>query len=364
MKPPSNLEFADEMRSSAMNARTCVIFGGTGCIGTHLAKHLLQDAQVERVVLADIRALRNDPYVEPLLPAMKSQHGVPARLEYVFCDVRQPVPSEELPEQADLVINLAAVHREPGHHPSEYYETNLPGAEHVCAYAARAGCRQIIFTSSISPYGSSDAARTEDSLPIPETAYGGSKLVAEKIHTAWLHALPDRRLIVLRPGIVFGPGEHANMARLARSLARRQFVYMGNRETRKAGVYVKELCHVMEFALDHQQKTGESFLLWNVSMDPPPRLEDYVNAICASAGFARPRFSVPRAALVGASYPVAGIARLLRIHTSISPVRMKKISRPTDIEPLRLREADYRFRYTIEQAMADWKNDAPEDFVS
>lgn len=347
-----------------MNARTCVIFGGTGFVGTHIARHLLEKPEVERIVLVDIRPLRNEPHLTPLVRAMERGTAGRARVAYVRCDVRQPIEAAELPEHTDLIFNLAAVHREPGHQPSEYYETNLPGAEHVCAYAARTGCRQIVFTSSISPYGSSEAMRNEDSLPVPETAYGGSKLVAEKIHVSWQQSQPDRRLVVLRPGIVFGPGEHANMSRLVRSLSRGQFVYMGNRETRKAGVYVKELCHVMEFALEYQEKTRQPILLWNVSLDPPPKLENYVDAICSTARFAPPRLSVPRIVLVAASYPVAGIAQLLGVHTSISPIRMKKLSRPTDIEPLRLREAGYRFRYTMEQAMEDWKKDAPEDFVS
>ena len=47
-----------------MNLRTCVIFGGTGCIGTHIAKHLLEHTQVERIYLADIRPLRNENHVK------------------------------------------------------------------------------------------------------------------------------------------------------------------------------------------------------------------------------------------------------------------------------------------------------------
>ncbi|MHB8303832.1 MAG: NAD-dependent epimerase/dehydratase family protein [Acidobacteriaceae bacterium] len=342
---------------SHIPARTCVIFGGTGCIGTHVAKYLLEHTQIERIYLADIRPPRQDGYAKPLL--FGTQRG---RVVYVRCDVREPMDSTELPQHTDLIVNLAAVHREPGHGPNEYYQTNLPGAEHVCAYAARAGCRQIVFTSSISPYGSSDKIRNEDSLPNPETAYGGSKLAAEKIHAAWQHANANRKLIVLRPGIVFGPGEHANMARLARSLARGYFVYTGNRDTRKAGVYVKELCHVLQFALDHQEKTREPMLLWNVSMDPPPTLGQFVDAICNVTGYRRPKLSLPRGLLVAASYPIAAMAHIFGIRQSISPVRMRKLTQPTHIEPLRLRAAGYRFRYTLEQAMADWKQDAPEDF--
>lgn len=345
-----------------MSLGTCVIFGGTGCIGTHIAKHMLEHTGVERIYLADIRPPRNEDHVKPLLRWMESRDGALPRVVYVPCDVRLPLDAASLPQQADLIINLAAVHREPGHAPNEYYETNLPGAEHICAYATRAGCSRVVFTSSIAPYGSSDAARNEDSIPVPETAYGISKLAAEKIHIAWQHAHPNRRLIILRPGVVFGPGEHANVARLVRSLARGYFVYMGNRSTRKAGIYVKELCHVVQFALEHQDKTAEPVLLWNVSMDPPPTLEEFVNAICASTEYRPPRWSLPRNLLVAASYPIAGIAQLFGIHTAVNPVRMRKLSQSTYIEPLRLRQAGYRFQYTLQQAMMDWKQDAPEDF--
>jgi hypothetical protein len=138
---------------------------------------------------------------------------------------------------------------------------------------------------------------------------------------------------------------------------------MGNRATRKAGVYVKELCGVLQFALEHQDRTGEPVLLWNVSMDPPPTLEDFVNAICGATNYRHPRCSVPRNLLVAASYPVAGVAQLFGIHTSVNPVRMRKLSQSTYIEPLRLREAGYRFQYTLQEAMMDWKQDAPEDFL-
>ena len=42
-------------------------------------------------------------------------------------------------------------------------------------------------------------------------SYGTSKLVAEKIHDAWQLAGKGRRLIVVRPGVVFGAEEHGNM---------------------------------------------------------------------------------------------------------------------------------------------------------
>ena len=71
-----------------MKARTCVIFGGTGCIGTHIAKHLLEYTQMECIYLADIRPLRKESYVKQFLLCNESLNGVQARVVYVPCDVR------------------------------------------------------------------------------------------------------------------------------------------------------------------------------------------------------------------------------------------------------------------------------------
>jgi GlcNAc-P-P-Und epimerase len=336
----------------------CIIFGGTGFIGTHLTQYLLRKGLADKIYLADLNPPRTAAY------AREFQEGLASgKVVYVHCDVRQPIPIGELPGQGELIFNLAAIHREPGHEEHEYYETNLPGATNVCDYATRIGCNRIVFTSSISPYGPSEEPKTEASEPAPETPYGITKLAAEKIHREWQLADPSRRLLIMRPGVVFGPGEGGNVTRLIRSLVRRYFVYMGNRQTRKAGGYVKELCHVIEYALDHQAASGEAVLIVNFTMDPPATLERFVEAICTSAGLQRNPWSVPRSALMGMSYPIEAIARVLHIRQPINPVRVRKLFRSTNIEPGWLRAQHYDYHYTLEQAITDWKKDFPEEFA-
>jgi nucleoside-diphosphate-sugar epimerase len=220
----------------------------------------------------------------------------------------------------------------------------------------------MVFTSSISPYGPSEALKDENSLPVPETPYGSSKLAAEKIHMAWQAANHDRRLLILRPGVVFGAGESGNVTRLIRSVVRGYFVYIGNRATRKAGGYVKELCFVLQFGLEHQDRANEAVTLLNFSMDPLPRLENFVEAIRSVGGIRRAPFSVPRFAILGASYPIAGIASAFGIKQPISPVRVRKLFRSTSIDPKRLRELDYQWRFTLKGAFEDWRRDLPSDF--
>lgn len=134
-------------------------------------------------------------------------------VNYIRCDVRKPIDVEIETTKDDVVFNLAAVHRTPGHKDIEYFETNIRGAENVTAWVESKGIKKMIFTSSIAPYGAAEALKKETTLPTPNTPYGISKLVAEKIHETWKEK-NQGQLIIVRPGIVYGKGEHGNMTRL------------------------------------------------------------------------------------------------------------------------------------------------------
>jgi len=343
---------------SEQSFQRCVLFGGTGFIGTHFATHLLSSGRVEQVWLADVR---------PTLPstwprALQAGHQQ-GRVHCLTLDVRQPIAHPDLPREAELVVNLAAVHREPGHEPYEYFATNLPGADNVCAWAEQVQCQTMIFTSSIAPYGPTEEHKDESSLPVPISAYGASKLAAEKIHLGWQRAEQHhRKLIIVRPGVVFGPGEGGNVTRMIRAVLGRYFFYMGNRQTRKAGGYVKELCHALTWVMDWQNRMGKDVSLFNFSMDPAPTVEEYVNTIFCVAKVQHFIPSVPYVLLLGASYPIEALSRPLGLHQPISPVRIRKLVRSNNIDPRFLREQGYPYQYTLERALADWLQDRPEEW--
>jgi nucleoside-diphosphate-sugar epimerase len=334
-----------------------IIFGGTGFIGTHLTQYLLQKELASHIILVDIQPPRNEAYTRVLQAGLEN-----GSVKFVSWDVRHAIPESLIAFRPGLIFNLAAIHREPGHEPKEYYETNLKGAENVCAFASDAGCDRLVFTSSISPYGPSEESKNENSLPVPETAYGGSKLAAEKIHLGWNKAAPGRRLLILRPGVVFGPGEGGNVTRLVRSLIAGYFVYVGNRHTRKSGGYVKELCRVMEFGLDRLSTSGAGSLILNFSLDPAPALEDYVQAICRTAAIKRSPLSIPRSLLMGVSHVAQFGAVFTGRQIAINPTRVRKLFRSTNIDPSCLREFGYVWKFTLDAAFQDWKRDMPSDF--
>lgn len=147
-----------------------------------------------------------------------------------------------------------------------------------------------------------------------------------------------------------------------RSLVKGYFVYLGNRKTVKAAGYVKELCLVAIFSLDMLRAAERASLLINFTMDPPPSVEAMVDAILKVIGTTRRPLNVPPSLLIGLSYPLLAVERVLRIKFPINVVRVRKLIRSNNIWPMELKSLGYKYKYTMESSFRDWKHDVPEDF--
>jgi len=277
-------------------------------------------------------------------------------------DVRKALKSPKLPKKIDLIINLAAIHREPGHNANEYFETNIQGAENVCKLAESVKCNRIIFTSSISPYGIENKLKDEDTIPCPNTPYGSSKLTAEKIHISWQNRdIKNRVLTIARPGVVFGKGEGGNMTRLVKLIHKNFFFYMGNKYKRKAGIYVKELVNQILWVHDKQVKNKlPKITLFNATVWPNPSISDYVNSVKKVSGIIRFVPSVPYWLLMAFGFIFEFLFKVIGKQNPFSPVRLRKLVRPNLVKPSFLLKNKYKPLYTLRSALEDWKNEDPE----
>jgi nucleoside-diphosphate-sugar epimerase len=97
------------------------------------------------------------------------------------CDIRDVVVADLA--GFDAVVHLAAISNDPiGHlNPNATFAVNSMGAVHVAAMAKHAGVPRFLFASSCSLYGAAgDAPVTENAELQPLTAYGESKVLAER----------------------------------------------------------------------------------------------------------------------------------------------------------------------------------------
>ena len=319
-----------------MKNKNVIIVGGSGFIGKHLFSKLSKE---NNILIIDLK-----------IDNLENQFKI---------DIREKIKNLKEFSNIDLIINLAAIHKEPGHKENEYFETNIKGAENVCEFAESIGCKNIIFTSSISPYGIEDKLKDESTIPQPVTPYGSSKLQAEKIHIDWQKKdMANRILTIVRPGVVFGKWENANMYRLVKLVHKRFFFYMGNRNTAKASIYVKELVDQIIWVNDKQNKNElEKNVLFNATMWPNPTIQEYVKITCKVSNISRLIPTVPYTFLLFLGYIFEYFFKLIGKNNLFSPVRLRKLVRSNLIKPSFLIKNEYKFRYSLETAFEDWKKE-------
>ncbi|MDO4354889.1 MAG: NAD(P)-dependent oxidoreductase [Clostridia bacterium] len=317
-----------------------IIFGGSGFIGTHLI-HLLKKERPEvNIYCLDIVM----PGEEGVVPGIvEKNEGV----KYERVDVRKPIEWDVNTTAEDVVFNLAAVHRTPGHADNEYFETNIRGAENVTAWCEKKGIKKMLFTSSIAPYGAAEELKRESTLPTPNTPYGISKLVAEKIHEKW-EEKNNGQLVIVRPGIVYGKGEHGNMTRLYSGIKKHYFFYT-RKDTIKACIYVKELVRFFMWTLENG-KTG----VWNCTFEPAYSIEQICETMKKATGMNGFIPTVPGKLLMGVAAVVGPIGgKVVGIH----PARVKKLMISTNINGDKLKNSGYEWKYTLEDSFRDWFED-------
>ncbi len=329
-----------------------IITGGTGFIGTHLTnllRELHPDAKIYNLDI--VKPGTPNPVVKNYKPAVRD--GETLQSEYVECDIRKPIENMPFtPTSDDIIFNFAAVHRTPGHEDHEYFETNIRGAENVVAFAERHGIRHIVFTSSIAPYGPSEELKKEDTLPTPNSAYGISKLVAEKIHEGWQNGdTANRKLTIVRPGVVFGKGENGNFTRLYWAIKGHKFAYPGRKDTIKACVYVKELVRFIMYCVDHQEAGTQ---LYNCTFHPAYTREQIVNTMKQVTDLTQSVPYIPNSLIK----PVAAIIGACGAPMGICPARVRKLQISTNISGEKMSRSGYKFHWTLPEAIADWYSDS------
>lgn len=211
-----------DIQAKASTFGHTAVIGGAGFIGRCLVARLAERGLVSVVDLV----APSDPDIVHKIADVRDLPGLLAAIG----------------DGVDTIVNLAAVHRDDVRPVSLYDEVNVDGARVACEAARKLGVRTIVFTSSVAVYGFSDRETGEDSAIAPFNDYGRTKAEAERVYREWQAEDPDRRrLVILRPTVVFGEGNRGNVYALMREIARRRFVMVGDGQNRKSIAYVDNL---------------------------------------------------------------------------------------------------------------------------
>lgn len=257
-----------------------LVTGASGMLGRAVAERLVADGH-------DVRTLQRRP------------SGV-AGAQDVAGSVTDPAVVRDALVDRDAVVHLAAKVSILGP-PAEFEAVNVGGTRHLLQESARAGVRRFVHVSSpsVAHLGRSLAGAGAGPAD-PDHARGS---YARTKATAELSALaahdPDGlAVIVVRPHVVWGPGDTQLVGRLVDRARAGRVPVLGQGAALIDTTYVDNAVDALVAAL-HADVTayGEPYVVTNG--EPRPVLELLVG-ICEACGVPVPRRHVPAAVARGA----------------------------------------------------------------
>ena len=141
-----------------------------------------------------------------------------------------------------------------------YLRINAEGTRALAAQCAAAGVKHFIFLSSCHAVaGESDDVLTDRTVPQPVTAYGRSKLAAEESIKSVL-ADSGCAWTILRPPLVYGPGNKANFGLLVKLVQTGLPLPLASVRNRRSFIYVENLVDLIGTCLANPKAFGKTFL--------------------------------------------------------------------------------------------------------
>lgn len=236
----------------------------------------------------------------------------------------------------------------------EYRKVNVDGTRNLIEAAlAGGGLKRWVQISSLGVYSGTDHYGTDESIP-PNTAgidgYTLTKVESELLVAGYVR---DQKLpgVILRPGFIYGPRDRTVMPRLYERLQSGKFAYLGNTDKLMNNTYVGNLCEAIMLAIDNDGVIGEIF---NIRDPRAVSKKEFIETICAVAGFDKPRKVVPLHVARFLSWHLETLWKLMGRKQAplVNSARIKFLGRNLDFSIEKAtRVLDYRPSRDFQEAM-------------
>lgn len=251
-----------------------LVTGATGYVGGWLVEHLAGRGYAVRALVRDVG---------------KAERLEKLGVEIAEGDLRDAPSLARAVEGVRGVFHIAAIFRQAGLPGSVYYDVNAEGTRRLFEAAVKAGVRRIVHCSTVGVLGHIERPPATEETPYnPGDVYQRSKMEGEKVALEYFRS---GRLggVVIRPAMVYGPGDTRNL-KLWRMIARRRFFYVGPGQCYVHFVDVRDLVRAFELAMQKDHLNGEIYIIAGQKAVP---LTVMVNLIADRLGVPHPRWHLP-----------------------------------------------------------------------
>ena len=307
------------------------ILGGSGFVGSRL-----------------IGLLREWPDIE-LLNVDKNESLHYPEITYI-ANVLNLEALTDLLQGTDLVVLLAAEHRDDVSPVSLYYDVNIKGAENTCIAMERNRISRLIFTSSVAVYGLNKSNPNEDTPVDPFNDYGKSKWEAECVLHKYSAVHPDWNIQIIRPTVLFGEGNRGNVYNLLHQIASGRFLMVGNGANKKSMSYVGNIVDFIAFLIE-KQKDVQGCSLFNYVDKPDLTTLELVSIVGKVLNKRIPTVKIPYWIGMFGGYCFDILSKISGKKLAISSVRVKKFCAVTQFDASKTEATGFKPAFTLAEGL-------------
>jgi UDP-glucose 4-epimerase len=287
-----------------------LVTGGAGFIGSHTCIELLNAGH--EVVVLDNLCNSSSKSLEIV------ERETNKTLHFYEVDIRDEKQLEKIfdDEKVEGVIHFAGLKAvgESSIIPLDYYDNNIAGTLNLLKVMKNHNCKNIIFSSSATVYGSPKTVPIKENFPLSVTnPYGRTKLMLEEILTDLYNSDNEWNIVLLR---YFNPiGAHVSgdlgedpkgvpnnllpyITQVAVGKLERVGVF-GNDYDTEDGTGVRDYIHVVDLAKGHvaalqKLATGSGLSIYNLGTGKGYSVLDMIKNMSEVVGFDIPYQILPR----------------------------------------------------------------------
>lgn len=309
--------------------KSVTTIGGSGFIGSYLLDNLLA----------------NDFKVTNIDKQVSEAHRNISRV----ADIRNVEALTETLEMSDWLIHMAAEHADNVTPTSLYYDVNVDGARNVIDVAEQKGIRKILFTSTVAVYGLNKQNPTEHSPKDPYNHYGKSKHLAEEIFINWYNEKPqERSLVIIRPTVVFGPGNIGNVYNLLHQIATNKFLMIGKGNNKKSMSYVENVSAFICYCIKNDL---QGYNLFNYADKPDLTTKELVAQAEIALGKKTIPLRIPYSIGIMGGYFFDMLSKLTGKKYPISSVRIQKFCATTQFSSVHVEQTGFKPKFSLNEGL-------------
>ncbi len=280
---------------------TILITGGTGFIGSHLVRALLAKGKKVRVLARKTSSIKK---LEKL------------NVEILYGSLDDVNSLVEATKGIKTVYHLAAMLGSPEITYKQLYNVNVKGTKNLIEACTKNKVRRFVLISSVAAMGPAKHMADEKTKCNPKTDYDKTKyfseLAVKKSKLDWT---------IVRPTMVYGPGEIRNKAKLFRLVQKGFFVILGNGKNFMSLVYIDNLIKGIILAKESKKAIRHTYI---ISDRNPYTMNEFITTIARQENVKTPIHLPVWIAYIGAFF--FRIFRIFGVPQLLSKDRIKNMT--------------------------------------